>query len=246
MKFFDCNVCFGPATIPAPKQTDTAEALLEEMDFCEIDEALVFHAAMRDDFAGTGNRLAAKAVQDHRRLHATWAILPPQTAELSHTIEKFFDNMKKNGVWALRAFPQQHRYLLNDTTFHELFDRMEMSRVPLIVPGDWAVVEALLRERPKLTVLAIQPSNHGQDRYFRPLVEKFPNFHVDTGKYQCDGGIEAFCAKYGPERILYGSGFPDMPMGAGMLHVLHADIPDPDKELVAAGNLTRLMKEVRL
>lgn len=246
MKFFDCNICFGAAMRPAMKQTETAEALLEEMDFCGIDDALVLHAATRDDFAGVGNRLVVEGTKAHRRLHPSWAILPPQTEELSETITQFLKNMRKHGVWALRAFPKEHRFLLNDTTFHDLFDEMERSHVPLILDGDWAMIEQLLRERPKLTVVALQLSNHGQDRMFRPLVEKYANFHLDTGKYQCDGGIAAFCKKYGPERLLYGSGFPAMPLGPGKLEILHADIPDSEKELIASGNLVRLMKEVRL
>lgn len=246
MKFFDCNVCFGAAMKPAMKQQETAEELLEEMDFCGIDETLVFHAAMRDDFAGVGNLLAVEGTREHRRLHPSWAILPPQTEELSTTVTQFFKAMRRHGVWALRAFPKEHRFLLNDTTFHEWFDEMERARVPLVLEGDWAMIGQLLSERPQLTVIGIQLSNHGQDRMFRPLIEKYPNFHVDTGKYQCDGGIAAFCRKYGPERLLYSSGFPELPMGAGKLMVLHADIPDSEKEHIAGGNLTRLMKEVRL
>ena len=246
MKFFDCNVCFGAAMRPALKQKETAEELLEEMDFCQIDEALVFHAASRDDFPGTGNRLASEATAKHERLHACWAILPPQTEELAATTEEFFADMRKHGVWALRAFPTEHRYQLNDTTFHDLFDGMEAAHVPLLVPGDWPMVERLLRDRPNLTVIATQPSSHGQDRMFRPLIERFPNFYVDTTQSECDGGIAAFCNKYGPRRLLYGSGFPEHPMGAGMLAILHADISDRERELIAAGNLTRLMKEVRL
>ena len=123
---------------------------------------------------------------------------------------------------------------------------MEMSKVPLLVPGDWPMVERLLRDRPNLTVIANQPSSHGQDRMFRPLIERFPNFYVDTTQYEADGGIASFCKKYGPERMLFGSGFPERCMAAAMVEIAHAEIPDSEKELIAAGNLTRLMKEVRL
>ena len=246
MKFFDCNICFGAAMRPALKQKVTAEELIEEMDFCDVDDALVFHAASRDDHPRVGNRIASEEVKPHTRVHACWSILPPQTEELFTTIEGFFGDMRKHGVWALRAFPAEHRFQLNDITFHELFDRMEMSSVPLLVPGNWPMVEQLLRDRPNLTVIANQPSSHGQDRMFRPLIEHFPNFYVDTTQYEADGGIAAFCKKYGPERMLFGSGFPERCMAAAMVEILHAEIPEPEKELIAAGNLTRLMKEVRL
>ncbi len=67
MRFFDCNVCFGAAMRPALKQKETAEDLLEEMDFCHVDDALVFHAASRDDFPGATRVMHALA---SRRGHA--------------------------------------------------------------------------------------------------------------------------------------------------------------------------------
>ena len=95
-------------------------------------------------------------------------------------------------------------------------------------------------------MIANQLSNHGQDRYFRPLIERYPRFYVDTTRYECDGGIAAFCRKYGPERMLFGSGFPDIPFFGGVLTLMHADIPDGAKEAIAGGNLRRLLEEVAL
>ncbi len=56
-----------------------------------------------------------------------------------------------------------------------------------------------------------------------------------------DGGIEALVADYGPQRILFGSGFPESYMGGMMLALRHAQIPDAAKQAIAAGNLERLL-----
>lgn len=245
MDFFDCNVCYGAAMNPPLKQSETADELLEEMDFCGVTEALTYHAAQRDDWPGLGNPLLSDEIEVKARLHPTWAILPPQTEELG-TVDDLFQQMKARGVKALRAFPTHHRYQLNATTFRELFRRMVDCNVPLIVPGDWTMLESLMCDCPELTVLAVQPSNHSQDRFFRPIVERYPNFYVDTTRYQCDGGMAAFCRKYGPGRLVFGSGYPDLPMGAAVLQVLHADLPDSEKEAIAGDNLRRLLGEVQL
>jgi len=57
--------------------------------------------------------------------------------------------------------------------------------------------------------------------------------------------IQAF-PEYGPERMLFGSGFPDIPFFGGVLTLMHADIPDGAKEAIAGGNLRRLLEEVAL
>ena len=245
MEFFDVNAGFGTPQLAPIKPAETPAVLLEEMDFEGVSEALVYHTAMRDDHPLWGNELVVEATAGHPRLHPTWAILPPQTEELG-TVEEFLAGMKRYGVKALRAFPTPHRYLLNGTTFGPLFEEMRARRIPLIVPGDWPMVEGLLRDFPDLTVIANQLSNHGQDRYFRPLIERYPRFYVDTTRYECDGGIAAFCRKYGPERMLFGSGFPDIPFFGGVLTLMHADIPDGAKEAIAGGNLRRLLEEVAL
>lgn len=247
MRFFDCDACFGPAMVPGFRQAEAPEELLEEMDFCGIEDALVFHAAMRDDSPVFGNQLAVEGAAKSPRLHPTWAILPPQTEELG-TIDEFFEQMRMNNVRALTAFPSpsQHQYLLNSTTFGPFFARMVECKVPLIVAGDWALIDQILHDFPDMTLIAIHQSNHSQDRYFRPLLEKYPNFYTGTTRYQCDGGMAALCRKYGAGRILFGSGFPDLPMGAAMLSLLHADISESDRTAIASDNLHRLLEEVRL
>ena len=46
LELFDCNAAFGMRAKPALRYSRTAEELLEEMGFCGIRRALVWHAAM--------------------------------------------------------------------------------------------------------------------------------------------------------------------------------------------------------
>jgi len=55
-KFFDCSASFGVALVPPLKYAETAEELLKEMDFCGVQEALVWDAAMKDDSPAVGNQ----------------------------------------------------------------------------------------------------------------------------------------------------------------------------------------------
>src|SRR5437868_48136 len=81
LKFFDCNCAFGPFRTRVFRFARTAADLIEEMDFSNIDQALVYHTAMRYDHPLVGNELVVKETVGQSRLLATWAVLPSQTGE---------------------------------------------------------------------------------------------------------------------------------------------------------------------
>jgi hypothetical protein len=246
MDWFDCNVGYGIARVPpAGGFAATPEELLEELGFCGVAEALVTHAAIRDESAQAGNRLVAEETSAHPRLHPIWAILPPQAGELG-SVGDFLSDMRQHGVKALLAYPDEHRYLLNGLTLGPLLEEITARRIPLILGPKWAALTALLAEFPNLVVIVVGHGSWGEDRYYRPLMERYPGFHVDTANYALDGGVKAAVDRYGPERLLYGSGFPELQMGGSLLMVAQADVSEEAKAAIAGGNLRRLLAEVKL
>lgn len=245
MEWFDCNAGFGLPSVPSGRFATTSQELRDELDFCGVKDALVWHAAMKDESAQTGNRLVVEETQSDAGLHPLWAILPLATGELG-TLDQWFAAMKASGVKALCAYPERHRYLLNGLTFGPLFEEMSSRGIPLLLDRDWRLITELLAEFPRLTVVALNHSSWGDDRNFRPLLERYPNFHLDTASYDLDGGVPDFVARYGPNRLLYGSAFPTMQMGGSILIVAQADISDDARVAIAGGNLRRLLSEVKL
>ena len=94
-------------------------------------------------------------------------------------------------------------------------------RIPFflsVVRGaDWGIVYSIMKEFPDLVCVICDHGCWGEDRRFRPLLERYPNVYVDTAQYLLDGGIEALVADYGPSRLLFGSGFPESYLGGMML-----------------------------
>jgi len=253
MEFFDCCALFGVSQVPSLKRADYADDLIREMNYWGISEALVFHAAMRDDSPTVGNELLVRAIAKYNRLHGTWAILPHQTGELG-TPEEFIARMKKYGIRALWAFPTEHKYLLTATTFGPLFELMIQKKIPLFLSvlessgglSGWMLVEYILREFPELILIVTEHGSWGQDRYFRPLLEKYKHLYIDICRYELDGGIADLCRKYGPYRLLFGTSFPKYYIGGPVLTLLHVDITEKEKRSIAGDNLRRLLAEVRL
>lgn len=245
MEFLDCNACYGDSGRPAFRHAHSPDDLLEEMDFCGIDQALVYHAGQRFGSPQIYNERLMKDIQPHKRISPTWAILPWQTGEMPEP-DALLKSMRENGIKALRAFPQEQHYRLDRRTFGPLFERMIELRIPLLVKDHLGVIGDLLKEFPDLRVVAMNQGPHSLERFLRPMVEEFEHLYIDTSYYLVDGLIEEFCERYGASRLLYGSGFPDNCSGSSLLRLAQAEIAPEHGEAIASGNLKRLLGEVEL
>jgi hypothetical protein len=245
-EFFDCHCSFGILPVRIFRFSRNAEELREEMEFCNIGRALVYHAAMHSFGSPLlGNEMLLEEIAGCSGLFPTRAILPPQTGEQPEA-GALLSEMKQRGVRALWAFPGDHHYLLNRETFGSLFDVLSERRVPVFALADLVQIGELLRSYPDLTVIAASPGPVPLDRYIRPLIEHYRKFHIETSCYMVAEGIESFCERYGPERMLFGTGYPANTMGAAMLRLARADIGEAGKQAIAAGNLERLLSEALL
>jgi predicted TIM-barrel fold metal-dependent hydrolase len=245
MDLFDCYCSFGELRLKPPRYSKTVEDLLKTMDFCGIKDALVFHSVMKHGSPVIGNRIVYEETCDYKRLFPVWALLPSQTEEQEDP-DRFIQSLKARDIRALVAFPDEHGYMLDGVVFGGIFEEMVYRSIPLLLKPKWPLVYTILEQFPKLTVVAIGQGPHGADRYFRPLIERYNNFYIDTSTYLQDGGIEEFCSKYGAERMLFGTGYPGNCIGGPILRILTANIPDEQKELICSKNIRRILENVTL
>jgi predicted TIM-barrel fold metal-dependent hydrolase len=252
--YYDCNVSFGANGAGVFRPCLSVEELLAEMDWVGVERALVYHALMREQSPVVGNAVLAESIAGQPRLAGTWAILPPQTGELPPAGE-FFKAMARANIRALWAFPEEHRYILDRLTFGSFLDELSERRIPLLLPREaggprppdtWNLVYRLLGQYPQLTLILTGHGPWGEDRYFRPLLERYPRFYLEISRYELDCGLRELVATYGPERLLYGSGFPRFAMGGPRLMLAQAEIGAEAKRAIAGDNLRKLLAEVQL
>jgi uncharacterized protein len=240
MKLLDGNCSYGRNPRPPHRFAATPEDLIEQMDYCGIEAALVFHTNQRFASPATGNRMVVDETRHQPRLLPTWAILPDSCGELPPA-EDLLEQMKLQNIRALWAFPQEHRYRLDGDTFPELFRLITRHRIPLLAKENLFHLKELLRDCPDLIVVAMNQGPHGLDRHLRPLLDAFPNLYVDTSYMITAGMLEGLCDRYGPDRLIFGTAYPDNCAGGALACLLHADIGEEAKRLIAAGNLERLL-----
>src|SRR5262245_48222592 len=245
LKFFDCNCSVGPYRTRVFRFARTAAELIEEMDFSNIDKALVYHTAMRYDHPIVGNELLLKEIAGQPRLCPTRAVLPSQTDELP-PLEARLSEMRRHQIRPRRLFPDDHRYFVDEITWGDQLAVYSERRIPLFVRASLDKVAQLLQSFPELVIVTASQGSNPLDRYAWPLVEKYPNLVFETSGYVVDNGIEEFCRRYSASRLVFGSGYPENSSGAAMLALAHADIPAADRQAIAADNLQRLLAEARL
>ena len=245
LKLFDCTCSFGLYRTRVFRFARTAAELIEEMDFCGIDQALVYHTAQRFDSPSAGNEILMREVDGHPRLTPTWAVLPRQTGE-QPPVEVILERMRKQNVRALRLFPEDHRYFLGDVTWGDQMEGYQARHIPLFIRANLGKIKELLRAFPDLVVITGAQGSNPQDRYAWPLIERYPNLYYETSGYLLDGIIEEFCQRYGASRLLFASGFPDNANGAALLRLAHAEISESDRRAIAWDNLSRLLSEATL
>jgi uncharacterized protein len=245
MKFFDCNCSLGNHSRPTFRYAKNSGELLQELDFCGIEKALVFHSGMRFGSPLDWNEELATQIAGQPRLFPSWAILPTQTGEFPDP-ELLCEKMKKMNVRALRAFPQEHHYSLDALTLGDVLSVMREKKIPLFVKDNLLSIKVLLKDFPGLRVIAMNQGPHSFERYLRPLLDRYNELFIETSYYIIAGSIEEFCNRYGPERMLFGTAFPDNCSGGSILQLLHSDIGDQAKESIAHQNLQRLLDEVRI
>jgi predicted TIM-barrel fold metal-dependent hydrolase len=240
MNLFDCNCWYGRPPRPPFRFAATPAELLEQMDVCGIGAALAYHVNQRFGAPQVYDRVALDDLRGQPRLFPVRTLLPPQTGELPAP-DALLAELRRDGVRALRAFPCEHRYRLDGLTFGPYLEMLAAHRIPLLVKADCLAIGDLLRDCPELTVVAMSQGPHSLERYLRPLLDRYPTLHLDTSGLLVEGLIEEFVERYGAERLLFGSGFPDNAAGGAQHCLAGADIPEAARTAIAGGNLQRLL-----
>lgn len=241
LSFFDCNAQIGRYGLKHPEAFTTAEELLDEMDYCGISDALIYHSMAKEYSPSVGNRMLMQELTDSR-LHPCWVVMPHHTEEMPSP-DDLLQEMRDKGVRAVRAYPVFHQFRLSDWCASELLEMLESHSIPLLLDFDqinWDEAASLLRDHPRLNLILLRTS-YRIDRYLFPLFEKYDNLRIETATYQVNYGIEEICRRFGARRLVFGTGMPITEAGPSIAQITYAEISDEDKALIAGGNLRQIL-----
>ncbi len=254
--FFDAHCVLGPQIHWRPPMPTTVPDLLRVMDRFGIGQALVTDSLARVADPAMGNRAVVKAVADEPRLIPAWVLLPTATGE-TPAPDGLVEQMRHAGVRAAFLCPGTYGHGLEDWEVDDLLAPLAESGVPLFldpergVPGwgdgyalDSMDVDAAVRlaqRHPGLpVVMTAFRFRHSQRRVCQAM-RATPNLYVELSGWWFYKNVELLVDAAGPERLLFGTRLPVHDPAATKATVQYADVGAEALELIAGGNLRRLL-----
>ncbi|MBQ5973994.1 MAG: amidohydrolase family protein, partial [Oscillospiraceae bacterium] len=225
----DCNLTYGAANDGKPyRGCDTFAELTAELDRAGIDGGLV--RCRYSDTVGVryGNGFAARdtrqAADAGRWMRGVWAVLPPDTGETPSPAE-LPSEMARHNIAAVYINPEAHRFQPDPITLGETFEVLQQRRIPLILSTANGVpmelIYRILRDFPRLTAIVADQYNWPNGRRLYPLANHYENLYLDLSYIMDAGGVEDMTRRFGAERLLFGTAFPERYTGS-MLAVVRA------------------------
>ncbi|MBN2557113.1 MAG: amidohydrolase family protein [Clostridia bacterium] len=249
LDFFDCNCCIGRSAVTNPGSFYATDELVSRMSDYGIGRALIYHTIARDHSPAEGNLLLSDITRDNPSLIPVWVVMPHHTGEFPAP-DELEGQMRKNSVKAARIFPSagRHNFSIKPYSAGSLLEMLAQNRIPLFIDiyeTGWESIDMLLAAYRDLPVVLCNTGYRG-DRYIYPLMETYGNVYLETSRYLSHLGIEALCKKEGSDRILFGSGMPVYTGAGAVFYISKLMLEDKDKQMIASGNLERLIGDIRL
>ena len=250
-EFFDANARIGTVPNRDPRHFYTADELLREMDRFGVAEAMVWHGWCNRWDRDRGHEVLMKELRGKDRLHPVWVVGHHHTGELPLGPE-LVSRMVEAGAKMARLFfgtwgaSDEHM----PWAYEELLGAMEEVRMPVLVeweaklPG-WNDLASMCSSYPNLPVILTHAKLTQWERNWYPLMSRFKNFYIETAGYQGWRGLEGLCRLFGPRQMVFGTRAPTYQLGQSMSMIARTLRPPEERQAIAAGNLRRLLGEVK-
>jgi hypothetical protein len=246
-KLFNINGSVGKGAYAAPEYPAVKD-FIRHLDYLGIDRSLVWHAMALDFNPTIGNRrLLAEIVEagEEERLLPAFIITP--TCYFEHgSLEFLRESFASGRVRALRMVPGGSRFPIRhlERILRELEQFSPLlfwdTRLSGCSEEQFHDFEYLAKTLPGIN-FAVTWQTKTVFGSVLDLMWRCPNVYADISTLYVRGAIELLRDEFGAERMLFGIGFK-VHYGAAQAALSHAQISGAEKELVAHGNLERLLK----
>jgi len=157
-------------------------------------------------------------------------------------------------VGLVYLLPGQYRYNLSDWCIDELLEPLAEAHVPVMVcqyeiahssdrgdQTDWNAVVAMCKRWPKLPVIVTEWRVRRSQRLIYKALDACENLHIEMSGYFLHRGVEYITRRWGSNRLVFGSNWPDFNHGQTYAVLTRAEVSDEDKRAIAGDNMRRLM-----
>lgn len=246
IELFDVQAGFGGAAT-GQRTVPTADELLADMEAVDIGRALVRIAPERSDGDIPRSLDVLYAACDRSDALVPCPVVVPATAGDLPSEREQVDSAIARGAGAAVIRPGIDGWVIDEWCAGALFRALQARRLPVFcIEGQLSVgdVAGLAGRYPRLPLIYAF-TNYRAQRMLVPLLAGFANTYLSMGKNYCVHlGIEQIAQVAGPDRVLFGTGWPEAEPMSAVTHLMYSALSDGAKALIGAGNLNRLVEEI--
>jgi len=223
---------------------ESIDSLLRRMDVVGIGRALVSHTVSWRHDPATGNDLILRVVEDQPRLRPCWVAVPDTCAELASPRQFVVDAIESD-VGAVRVYPHEHGFDLESTEFNGYLSACAAAGLPVIVDlagTTWMAIDAAATAHPDL-VLIVCEIGYRVLRRAAAVLERHSNVYIDLSDLSTHEGLEWLCQRFGPRRVIFGTGAPLRDPGEAVTRLLWSDLDADTVGRIASATLCELVPD---
>lgn len=237
---FDARVSYGRDFLKADPERD----LREEMRLAEAERAVIVSRELRWLPPQRSIPLVEKRVAETLGAWGLYLLLPAITGE-TPDVDTLAKTMRQKHMAGFYLHPQEYGVPEDPIFLTAELEACQRRRIPVFFHLDrgnyWPYLCDILRAFPKLTMVLSTGEEWPNQRKTYPLLAAYPNLHLCLSEQVWIGVIEDMVAKFGAERLLYSSSWPDRYPGGTVMMVENAGLSEEQKKLIYSGNLERLI-----
>lgn len=248
LKFIDARCRLGLPAVPKEGVPYRTEEIMELMDRCHIEKAIAYHLDAEKVSLQYGNAELVRMTEGNDRFLRQWVAIPSFLGEFPEP-DAMIAQMKQQNVTSLRLSPKSGHFSMRPHSAGRLMEKIAECHIPVFMDLESEVdpkdVYTICKDYPDVNFVFCR-SSYGLNRILAGVLDNCPNFHLGAGNYLVHNGISLFCKYYGAEKLVFDTGLPDSSAASAVSLILYADISQEEKELIAHGNIERLLAGVRL
>ena len=247
--FFDLNLWCNLAPQNAFYLPESFEQTFQDLRRCGIDRAVVSNAACIEYDPLHGNERTAHLIRNQPDLFGAMVLVPDISFD-GESAKAYIDEKIEQRFVIARMFPKKLNHSMKPWQVGEILAHLEQHRLPLMLwhnEAGWDLIEGLCQTYPDLPVIV-----EGNDvkllyhnRSYLALLKHCPNFYLETHNLVLYAEIDHLAGQVAPDRLLFGTYFPYNTPHPALFSILKARLPEAVKDKLAAGNLERLIDQIR-
>ena len=247
VRLIACDALVGLPRKPFERFRPDADDLDRELNRLDIGAAVVRHRQCIENAPSWGNEVLWREAASHSRWIPAPCLTPDGDPD-PHSLEATLTGWFARGMRIAWISPREHMYSPRPWCTGSLYEACTAARLPLLVDYRGITldeIEEILSAYPRLRLIVTQVPRLGRHRSLYALLERHPALHLClSSAYSVHEGIPELVARFGAERFLWGSSYPEAEGGASVALLTYAPISDSARDAIGHGNLERLLAEV--